>query len=54
MLDNNRNVIAGLYTAGTIVSGGVGHDYMQFGSALSWAMTSGCIAGITTDKDFRS
>jgi succinate dehydrogenase/fumarate reductase flavoprotein subunit len=54
MLENNRNVIPGLYAAGTIVGGWVGHDYMQFGSALSWAMTSGRIAGMTINKDFKS
>jgi len=43
-----------LYAAGTIVAGWVGRDYMQFGSALSWAMTSGRIAGITIAGDFKS
>jgi hypothetical protein len=54
MLDNNRKVIASLYTAGTIVGGWVGHDYMQFGLAFSWAMTSRRITDLTTGKDFRS
>jgi fumarate reductase flavoprotein subunit len=53
VLDNERNVIPGLYAAGTIVGGWVGHDYMQFGSALSWAMTSGRIAGMTIGKDYK-
>jgi len=54
VLDVSREVIPGLYAAGTITGGWVGRDYMQFGSALSYAMTSGRIAGMTIAKDFKS
>jgi fumarate reductase flavoprotein subunit len=52
--DNNQKVIPGLYAAGVITAGWVGRDYYQFGSALSYALTSGRIAGMTIARDFIS
>lgn len=45
ILDPNGQPIPGCFAAGAITSGWVGHDYHLFGYALSYATTSGLIAG---------
>ena len=45
VLDNQGNPIPGFYAGGVITSGNWGYDYYLFGSALSYAVNSGRIAG---------
>ncbi len=48
VLDTNHHPVAGLYAAGAIAAGWMGHDYCGdhlFGTALGFAMNSGRIAG---------
>ena len=45
VLDNQDKPIPGLFAAGVIAGGWQGYDYHNFGSALSWALNSGRIAG---------
>ena len=45
VLDPQGKTIPGFYAGGAIASGWQGHDYYLFGSALSWAINSGRIAG---------
>ena len=47
VLDENDRPIPGFYAAGVLAAGWQGRDYMRFGSALSFAVSSGRIAGRT-------
>jgi len=51
IVDDGLDPIPGFYSAGAITSGWLGHDYFQFGSNLSFAFTSGRIAGMTAAKE---
>jgi len=51
VLDDELEPIKGFYSAGAITAGWLGHDYFQFGSNLSFAFTSGRIAGMTVAKE---
>jgi len=46
--------VPGLYTAGVIAGGWQGYDYYHFGAALSWALSSGRIAGESAVNYLRS
>jgi fumarate reductase flavoprotein subunit len=50
VLDKEDNPIPGLYAAGVVTSGWVGHDYLLFGSALGYSISSGRIAGENAAK----
>jgi fumarate reductase flavoprotein subunit len=50
VLNKQGNIIPGLYAAGVITAGWEGHDYHNFGSALSFTVTSGRIAAESSAK----
>lgn len=45
VLDPQARPIPGLFAAGSVVSGWIGSDEYRFGTPLSWAISSGRIAG---------
>lgn len=45
VLDAERRPIPGLYAAGSVASGWIGADEHHFGTPLSWAISSGRVAG---------
>lgn len=51
VLDKEHRPIPGFYAAGVIAAGWEGRDYMRFGSALSWSVTSGRLAGQSIAAD---
>lgn len=51
VLDGEHRPIPGFYAAGVIAAGWEGRDYMRFGSALSWSVTSGRLAGQAIAED---
>ena len=51
VLDRDWSPIPGFYAAGVIAAGWEGRDYMRFGSALSFSVTSGRMAGASIAAD---
>lgn len=47
VLDAQRRPVPGLFAAGSVTSGWIGADEHRFGTPLSWAISSGRIAGAT-------
>lgn len=45
VLDSQARPIPGLFAAGSVVSGWIGADEHRFGTPLSWAISSGRVAG---------
>jgi fumarate reductase flavoprotein subunit len=46
VLDRERRPIPGLFAAGSVTSGWIGSDENHFGTPLSWAISSGRVAGL--------
>jgi fumarate reductase flavoprotein subunit len=50
ILDRERRPIPGLFAAGSVSSGWIGSDENHFGTPLSWAISSGRVAGLAAAR----
>ena len=50
VLDRERRPIPGLFAAGSVTSGWIGADEHRFGTPLSWAISSGRVAGLVAAR----